>query len=859
MDTRNSASPTHGALTHAQQTTLVALAEIDEQTLRALTRLTLPEIRQIRQEIADVLPVGNLPALILSGLTQMKGRKVQIDRARQDVNALLRGADLLPKGLFGLFIAGPATVLYAYQKILQLAGKDIQSAFPQGMWQFYLEFGLREDAARHANEAVGFQRLFPQRDDPINEATAWLCAGIDLVYHYSDLLTIDWRERVMLRLVLDEVAHANVAAPLLKTLVRDWNRARPYRCPVRRMDYLRWRLETFELFLQERRVRLPSEGQARVQERYAARQQEELGAYLNQMTILAALSPQPHQEYKTPISLWRAYLGFIWQGATYLFPVCDRNAEGSPWCYLPDADQAAKGTPRLPLYAHDAGLCDAQGNVLEVDGGGRVWYRESKRPLGNLRPPEPEVVRAWVKGVFAAAERAAGAPVSDLDLRLVRCPRAVQTQVRQALPENTQAALQRLRRAPILINWDAADSRQPLAYIRRGRRGVGDHALTIFRTENSMVFDQSHIFFDGMWGVAVAEIVTNNAGQWYRRLRERATTLPLANLPVPLQLQSSPRADSLLRKHVRLTEVSAEHTGLHLDRLNRLRRRLRERGARLTVNDVLLLYRIFHAAQYTLSPRAEQALAALQQRVRPGAYRALHNLITQTLKRFRETNPSLLVPMDASNVAPRERLYPTTLRNPLPDLLPAYRDTRDAYRGYMQAQAGPEWATFDQQRRRLLAHLKVFGEFQDTVKAVTMRGESFNTATLRLLAHLPPAMQHLLDQIPQHIGVLNEVIKGNEVFSNVGRVSMGSSLRRFLSAKDDGETKELVWGVLTDGAGTVHIILRDFRPFVPKLLEMGEGELANLLAQDYVEGYTQGLNRFVMDLHNFFVANAPEI
>ena len=129
-----------------------------------------------------------------------------------------------------------------------------------------------------------------------------------------------------------------------------------------------------------------------------------------------------------------------------------------------------------------------------------------------------------------------------------------------------------------------------------------------------------------------------------------------------------------------------------------------------------------------------------------------------------------------------------------------------------------------------------------------MRGESFNTATIRLLAHLPSSMQHLLDQIPQRIGVLNEIVKGNEVFSNVGRVAPGTSLTRFMSAKDDGQTKELIWGILTDDQEHMHISLRDFRPFMPGLLALGESELANCLAQDYLDGYVNGLNRFVIEL-----------
>jgi hypothetical protein len=109
-------------------------------------------------------------------------------------------------------------------------------------------------------------------------------------------------------------------------------------------------------------------------------------------------------------------------------------------------------------------------------------------------------------------------------------------------------------------------------------------------------------------------------------------------------------------------------------------------------------------------------------------------------------------------------------------------------------------------------------------------------------------MQYLLDQIPQRIGALNEVIKGNEAFSNVGRVAPGTSLSRFISARDDGQTKELIWGILTDDQEQMHISLRDFRPFVPLLLALGETELADLLAEDYLGSYVDGLNRFVAEL-----------
>jgi len=252
------------------------------------------------------------------------------------------------------------------------------------------------------------------------------------------------------------------------------------------------------------------------------------------------------------------------------------------------------------------------------------------------------------------------------------------------------------------------------------------------------------------------------------------------------------------------------------------------------------------------------ALDALRRRVKSSEYKPIKEMIDQTLARFRDINPALLIPVDASNVSPRERLYPVTFRNPLHDLPAVYAGTREAYQTYRKRHSKKHWQAFDEQRRELLAYLKAFGVFVDTLRAVTMRGESLNAATLRLLGHLPPPMQYLLDQIPQRIGVLNEVIKGNEVFSNVGRVAPGSSLHRFISAKDDGSTKELVWGVLSDDEERMRISLRDFRPFVSMLLALGESQLADMLAQDYLDSYVDGFNRFIADLSTLIAVQEPE-
>lgn len=834
-------------LSRAQKTTLAALSQIDEQQILQLTELTLPEIREIREEIARVLPAGNLPAMIVSSLTQIKGRKVNPERARKDINTLMRGIQLLPQGLFGVLIGGPSLILYTYQKILQLAGKDASSAFPQGTWQFYLEFGLREDTARHANETIGFQARFPGEDNIAARATAWGCTAMDLIYQYDDLLATDWRERVMLRIVVQASREAKLAdKPPFSTLIKDWNKARPYHCPPNRADYLRYRLETFEVFLQSRLQKLSQDIQTNIREQYAARQQTELSDFQQQMTILSALTPDQHQEHKTPIPLWRAALGFVWKGHTYMLPACQRNTEGSPLCYPPDS-----GAQAIPLYAREEGVCDAQGNVLETDRGGHVWYLNSKKPLGNLRPPTRETIYGWIQAIM---NNPPNTQASELDLLLVECPRNAQQHLREILPETTKTDLAILRRAPIIINWDK-QTHKLLSYIRRGHRGIGDHALTIFNAGKSIVFDQSHIFFDGMWGMATSEIATEQAIKHYQKLIQSTPTQQTAALSA-LKLSGIEKLANQTRKYQRRNEAAAESLTVNLRNVSELRRRLKERGVRLTINDLLLLHRVRYAQQYSLSETVKKELLELQNRAKRPKYNAVRQTIEQNIAHSQETNPAMLIPMDASNVTPQERLYPTTFRNPITDLPEVYTTAMDSYHAYQENHTPQAWDNFQEKRKQLLSTLNYFGEFLDALKGLTMRGESSANVTLRLLGHLPPAMQHMLDQIPQKIGVLNEVVKGNEVFSNVGRVARGSTLNRFISAKDDGVTKELVWGILTNDKGRMHISLRDFRPFIPMLLEMGEPQLADLLARDYLDGYVDSFNNFISELSGIVAKQA---
>jgi hypothetical protein len=848
-------------LTISRQATLNALVQLDEASILSLSQLTLPEIRLIQKEVARVLPAGNLPAMLLSGLLKLKGRHLTADRVRRDLATLFKGLELLPQSLYGFFVAGPSAVLYGYQKLLELAGKDLESAFPQGTWQFYVEFGLREDTARHTNETLGFHRSLPAAPDPVNTAAAWVCACQRLTVEYDALLATDWRERVMLRILGEALIEADDDPSLKRSLVREWLRQLPYHRPDNGEPYLAHRRARFRAFLEGHLTELSEAMQTEVRERYAARERHALPAYQEQMTLLAALTPETYQERKEPIAPWRATVAFVWKGRTYSIPVYARDAQGSPLGY-PKSDGSSPVEP-FPLYTDTSGgLCDAHGRTMTVRRDGTIWDVAGEH-LGQLRPLAPTRVRRIVRAILDAAPPD---PVPTLDIRLAESPRARQPQLRAQLPEIAQHALSLLRRAPIVINWDLHAHNAPLAILRRGHRGIGDHALTLIRTDESMVFDQSHIFFDGMWGMAVSEILTDSAIHWYRTLADLTpgpspseSAPQTGEAPVPLALQITPEIEALTRPAHRRREAVAESDSVNLAAMQRLRRWLRARGASLTVNDLLLLYRSFHAARYRLSPSADEAVKTFRRdHGDTPEGRAAMETLERTLAHDRRTNPALLIPMDAGHVSPRERLYPTTYRNPLTDLLPCFEQTWGTYQAYRQKASATTWTTFDQSRRELFAYLKAFGEVLDAVKAVTMRGESFNTATIQLLGHLPASMQHLLDQIPQRIGVLNEIIKGNEVFSNVGRVAETSTLHRFISAKDDGETKWLVWGVMTDAEGTLRVSLRDFRPYVGSLIALGEAELADRLAQDYLDRYVKGLNRFVAELSTMVAVTAPD-
>jgi len=102
---------------------------------------------------------------------------------------------------------------------------------------------------------------------------------------------------------------------------------------------------------------------------------------------------------------------------------------------------------------------------------------------------------------------------------------------------------------------------------------------------------------------------------------------------------------------------------------------------------------------------------------------------------------------------------------------------------------------------------------------------------------------------------LNDIIKGREVFSNVGAVASSSTLTRFITAKDDNEKKTLAWGAVTDTQGVLRLSLRDFRPHVALLHQVQLGELAQRITQDYIDAYAQGMNSYIRELQRITQAS----
>lgn len=766
-----------------------------------ISHMTLPEIEAAVDLVAEMVPAGNVPGMILSGLARLPERRPPLATLQRDINLLFKGVEqTLDKAIYTAFFAGPAAVIWGYQNLLKLAGKDPDNAFPEGTWQFYVDYALREDTARHANETHGFDTLLNEngiRLNLVDRATAWAMATIHALHQYHALVANEWRERMYTR-VLRDVTRNEPDAKRYAKVYREWEAQRPY---GRGEDanpehtYAEYRQAKFAQFFVKATNGLRPELRQQWDAAVRAAEAEELPAYLRQMSLLVYLEPGPYGETRMPIDIGAAHIGLIYQRRYYLLPVCNPGS-------------------RQPL---DVRLAREQIHTL----------------MSTANPAQPAQLAA-----------------------LARVRRASLPALRQKFNAQLAQELTALRDAPILLNLDPRPRNIPLSELRQTERGIGDHGLTIFTTGETYVFDQSHILFDGAWGAALAEILTNEALSWAVYL----SSLPPVQQLAPARIYQMPafRAGvaelSAVAEAPQITpEVGAATNTLNLKAVQALRQVFKVRSdlLQLTVNDLLVLYRAIHALTYKPS---KLLVAELQQINLEASQMALDELSAA-----QRQNPVILIPIDASQHSPRERLYPMTFEVPLADL-----DLLNLHGQVLQALAAYEakpddhtaaYKRFDQLQRTYLAALAGFGAVLSKAKEIALEGESVSVGAIKLLANMPKPLQRLLDAVPGRFGVLNDLIKGREVFSNVGVVAPSSTLTRFITAKDDNDKKALAWGVITDAKGVMHVTLRDFRPHVGALIAVQRRDVAERLAQDYLDAYARGFNDFVRDLRRITISS----
>jgi len=346
-----------------------------------------------------------------------------------------------------------------------------------------------------------------------------------------------------------------------------------------------------------------------------------------------------------------------------------------------------------------------------------------------------------------------------------------------------------------------------------------------------------------VWGATLAEMLTAEALGWARTLPSLAPAQPAAVRPISPLLQFDPAEQALIAKapHVSI-EVCSESTGIDLKAIAALRRQFKHRNEalRLTVNDLLIIYRAIHAASYLPS---QELRDLLQDLANDPATRGAAEAARLALAEDRLINPALLILVDGSQPNPRDRLHPLSFEVPLGDLR-----LLDLHTTALQLLEHERWAEFQDCQRTYLAMLAGFSEVAARLKALALSGESASVGAMRLMAHLPPALQHLLDAVPGRFDVLNDIIKGREVFSNLGVMTAQSTLRRFITAKDDSEKKTLAWGFMTAADNVLHVSLRDFRPHVTRFGQAGRRNLAQRMTNEYLNEYVQGMNRYIAEL-----------
>jgi hypothetical protein len=103
-------------------------------------------------------------------------------------------------------------------------------------------------------------------------AAAWVCAVLEFLYSYDDLLAAIWTEGVVLRLLTEELSGmTDGSRASFVQVVREWREQCPYHRPSDGSAYLAYRQAVFARFLQEHLRDLPPGARDRFHRGHAAR------------------------------------------------------------------------------------------------------------------------------------------------------------------------------------------------------------------------------------------------------------------------------------------------------------------------------------------------------------------------------------------------------------------------------------------------------------------------------------------------------------------------------------------------------------------------------------------------------------
>ena len=764
------------------------------QHITQLSPLTLPQINSVVNLISEVLPAGNIPGIILSNLVNHADRRPPPEAVRRDINLLYQGLEqTVARVKHGAKFAGPAAVLWGYQNLLKLAGKEPETAFPEGLWQFYVAYAFREDTAHYTSETQAFATLLRRHDihlQPVLRISAWVMAAGQLLHQYHDLLTNWWRERVYLAL-LQQVGVGN--------LHEEWAKIRPFGRGQEAdpsHNYTAYRRAKFDQFL--RGVLAGLDEQTHYQwNQLVQAAKPQLAEFLRQRTLLAYVEPSPHSDQRQPLPPHEAHVGLVYQNRYYLLPICQQ---------------------------------------------------------GTAEPVDVATIVAQVSQLVARPTGTAALPLSVLaNLR-----REAWAELRPTLNATLQENLHLLRRAPIIFNADQQAGSATLNSLRQAERGVGDHPLTIFDGQRTTLFDANHLFVDGHEAAEIAEIVTQEALAWavyLHQVPQPALELPTSIRPLmfPFErteqifIQQAPQATA---------ELTSESHAIQIKPVVALQKMFRMRSdlLHMSIHDLLVLYRALHNFTYQPDPDLVQAVAALKSDRK--LYEAAEGVEAMWAQ---PQNPGLLIPLAAVQ-DPRERIYPLLFEVPVRELklLQLHQETTAALITYETAEPHDRlhtYTTFDKHQRDYLATLAGFAQILAAAKEMAQRGTSRGQEVVRLTAGLPPSLKKLFEQMSNRSEVLNNVLKGSELFEYLDFSAVPNSLTRFMAGKEDSEQKTLVWSGLLDAQGNLGLTLRDFRPELLALAAGGRQPLAKQISEHYLVSYGRGFNSFIGTLRRITKAS----